>query len=319
MDKQRTNRIELEELIQGIKAAEHRMLARAISMIENGNRKAEDVLSRVFSHSGNAIRIGVTGPPGAGKSTLTSWLVKSFRKQNKKVGIVAVDPTSPFSGGAVLGDRIRMNELTMDRGVFIRSMATRGSLGGLSKASQEVADLMAATGMEYVFMETVGVGQGELDVTRAADTVIVVLVPESGDSIQTMKAGLMEIADIFVINKADREGAEKLKVELDTMLKLRSPDKKWEPLIRKTVASRGEGIDELLESMESHRRFLIEAGALEDKRLHRVMEKIRKLVKDDLEEAFWTPVRLQYLDEKIKKVLDHSLSPYKLVDELMRR
>ncbi len=310
--------VTVESIVRGIEQGDRRMLARAISFTEDEHPIAEEIARKIYQQVGHAYRIGITGPPGAGKSTLTSGIARELRKQNRTVGIVAVDPTSPFSGGAVLGDRIRMSELTTDPGVFIRSMATRGSLGGLAKTAQEVADLMDAAGMDYVIFETVGVGQGELDVARATDTTIVVLVPESGDSIQAMKAGLMEIADIFVINKADREGATKMKIELEMMLKLRSTHTRinWLPPILETVANRGIGVDKLVETVSRHRTFLLEQGELEQKRSLRLQEKVRQLIQSELSKNFWNPRRKELFQAKIKSVLEHRLSPYQLVEEL---
>lgn len=306
------------DFIDRIKSGNFRELARAISLVENESKKGEEILRSIYKYTGKAYRLGVTGPPGAGKSTLVSRLVKNIRSNNDKVGIIAVDPTSPFSGGAVLGDRIRMTDLTSDPGVFIRSMATRGSLGGLSKTAQDVADLMDAAGMEIVIFETVGVGQGELDVARTTDTTVVVLVPESGDGIQAMKAGLMEIADIFVVNKADRDGAEKMKIELEMMLHMMSSNQNWTPPIVKTVASKGEGLRELHTSIWKHKDFIINEGVLVNKRTERAIEKIRNLAKLNFEKNFWTEKRNEVLKTDLHEVLDHKLSPYQLIDKLFK-
>ncbi|MDO8550832.1 MAG: methylmalonyl Co-A mutase-associated GTPase MeaB, partial [Ignavibacteria bacterium] len=209
------------DLIKNLLNNEKRSVARSISIVESNNPVSSELLKNIYSSVGKAYRIGITGPPGAGKSTITNFLTKLYRSQNKKVGIIAVDPTSPFTGGALLGDRIRMSELVHDSGVFIRSMATRGSLGGLSKKAVDAADVLDAAGYDYIIFETVGVGQSELDIVQAADTTIVVLVPESGDTVQAMKAGLMEIADFFVLNKSDRPAAQQAVTALKTILLLR--------------------------------------------------------------------------------------------------
>jgi LAO/AO transport system kinase len=293
-----------------------RDLAKAISLVENENPDGEELLKTIFKYTGKAYRIGVTGPPGAGKSTLVSRMVKRYRLQGLKIGIIAVDPTSPYSGGALLGDRIRMTDLTNDPGVFIRSMATRGSLGGLSNKAQDVADLMDAAGMDLVIFETVGVGQGELDIAKTTDTTLVVLVPESGDSIQAMKAGLMEIADIFVVNKSDRDGAEKMKIELEMMLQLKSADSEWLPPIINTIAIKGEGISEVQGMIDKHKKVLREKGILKDKRTQRTLEKIKELVKLKLELDFWTNHRTKILEQKLTRVLTREISPYQLAEEL---
>ncbi len=240
---------------------DRRTVARSISIVERNNSSSNELLKKIYGKVGNAYRIGITGPPGAGKSTITNQLTKYFRAQNKKVGIIAVDPTSPFTGGALLGDRVRMTEIGQDPEVFIRSMATRGSLGGLSKKAIDAADVLDAAGYDFVLLETVGVGQSELDIAEAADTTIVVLVPESGDAVQAMKAGLMEIADFFVLNKSDRPGSEQAVTALRTILMMRSHDEKsWMPKIIKTIASENKGIEQIAAEITRHKDFLENSG-----------------------------------------------------------
>ncbi len=305
----------IQELVQGVKAGDVQAIARTISLIENEHPRSDEILNALYADTGRAYRIGITGPPGAGKSTLTAQITRHYRKQGKTVGIIAVDPTSPFTGGAVLGDRIRMSEFATDPGVFIRSMASRGSMGGLARRTQDAGDVLDAAGKDIIIYETVGVGQTELDIAEAADTTVVVLVPESGDAIQTMKAGLMEIADIFVVNKADREGAERIKIELDLMLQLRPTKRAWEPPILMTVAYKGEGIEALVEKMEAHLQFLSREAELERRRKQRLIKKVQELIQKRLTESFWTPERQQ----KFKALTENNLleySPYEVLEEL---
>ena len=233
-----------------------RALARAISIVENRRPESADLLKALFPHSGHASVIGLTGAPGAGKSTLVDQLAKHYRKQNQTVGIIAVDPTSPYTGGAILGDRIRMQDHYSDPGIFIRSMATRGSLGGLARTTADVATILDASGRDRILIETVGVGQDEVDIVRLADVTVVILVPGMGDDVQTIKAGIMEIADIFVINKSDREGAERVEREIRAMQSLDIRKDGWTPPIIKTVASEGTGTEELAEAISSYEAFL---------------------------------------------------------------
>ena len=249
-------------------------------MVEREDSAAEAILAELYASTGKARIIGITGSPGAGKSTLVAALAKHYRKQQRRIGIVAVDPTSPFSGGAILGDRIRMAELYTDRGVFIRSMATRGFMGGLAKATNDVVDLLDAAGFDIVLVETVGVGQDEVDVIRMVQTNVVVLVPGMGDDIQAIKAGLMEIGDIFAVNKADRPGTDKTVTEVTMMMSLVEEHGDWIPPIVKTVASRGEGIAELESALDKHAQYLAASGELERRNRERVRIRIETLLKE---------------------------------------
>jgi LAO/AO transport system kinase len=275
------------ELLDRMFEGERVALARAISRIENDANGAVEILNACFARSGRAFRIGITGPPGAGKSTLATRIALDYRRRGETVAIVAVDPTSPFSGGALLGDRVRMGELAGDPGIFIRSMATRGSMGGLAVHTAQACDVLDAAGFSRILIETVGVGQSELEVAQTADSTTVVLVPESGDTVQAMKAGLMEIGDLFVINKADRDGAERSAFAINSALELRTSASEWTIPVLLTVGSQGTGVAELVDRLEEHLDFLATHGGLDRRRVQRVQQRLEDLLRDRL----WTRLR----------------------------
>ena len=310
--------METTKLIEGVLAGQPRAVARSITAAENGSAAAVEVLAGIYPRTGRALVVGITGSPGAGKSTLVDRLAAHYRSEGHRVGIVAVDPSSPFSGGAILGDRIRMKDLATDPNVFIRSMATRGNLGGLARATGDAVAILDAAGYERIVVETVGVGQDEVDIIKIADVSVVVLVPGMGDDIQAIKAGIMEIGDVFAINKADREGVLRTEKELESLLTLGHRDDMWYPPIVKTVATGNTGIEELAAAIDSYRAFLdenVDRFAARRVRIaeQRVLETLRdRLVRDAL--ARLEPGRLEALAEAVAR---RERDPYSVVDEIV--
>ncbi|HYL54052.1 MAG TPA: methylmalonyl Co-A mutase-associated GTPase MeaB [Gemmatimonadales bacterium] len=344
----------LERILEGLGKREPAALARAITLVENQREGFERVLSHAHGllGRGGARRIGITGPPGAGKSTLTEALIQRFRAQELSVGVVAVDPTSPFTGGALLGDRIRMESVSLDPHVFIRSMATRGAHGGLATTTEEVADLLEAFGFQRMIVETVGVGQTELDIARTAETTVLVLVPESGDGIQTLKAGVMEIADLYVVNKSDRLGADKLRQEVEVMLGIRRgnafrhvaphhrsdartagqpdrtrlqsagpavrPSDSWEPPVLGTVASTGQGVDELAAALDRHHAYLEASGQLVERRRRRLAARTRAVLERGVQRWLVEATHAEeLLRQRLDEVADGRRSPYDVAAEIL--
>ena len=340
-----------DRLLDDFNAGKPAALARVVSIIENHREGFEQILASLHSRTGRARRIGLTGPPGAGKSSITALLVKRFRDAGLTVGVIAVDPTSPFTGGALLGDRVRMENVALDPGVFIRSMATRGSLGGLAAATREVADVLDAFGFDRLVIETVGVGQSELDVARTADTTLLILVPESGDSIQTLKAGVMEVADIFVVNKADRPGADRLRNDVELMLGLRkgvsfgntpahhgvdlkraNPARvareaakaenptEWTPPVLSAIAIKEEGIDEIIAALDRHFAYLEQSGTLRTRRRERMRERVMDVVEDKVRGRLWKNTgTMSWLELQLPAVEEGSATPFGVADQLLRQ
>ena len=339
-----------EMLLAGFHAGNAAALARAVSIVENQRPGIDEILGDLHPKLGRARRIGITGPPGAGKSTITALLTREFRNAGLSVGIVCVDPTSPFTGGALLGDRVRMESVALDPEVFIRSMATRGSLGGLAASTREVSDVLDGFGFDRVIIETVGVGQSELDVARTADSTVVVLVPESGDSIQTLKAGVMEIADIFVINKSDRPGADRLRNDVELMLGLRkgtsysnmpahhgvdlkrmmnparaaredarAPETgKWTPPVLRAVAAKGEGISDIASALEKHFAYLEESGELRNRRRQRIVERVVEVAERRMRRRLWDDAAtMKWLDARVEQLESGAITPYTVADQLL--
>jgi len=314
------NPAENRDLLERFSAGDRRTLSRLISIVENAEAGAGPILKEIYPRTGRAFRLGVTGPPGAGKSTLIDALVKKVRSRDQRVGVVAVDPSSPFTGGALLGDRVRLTGTEPDPGFFFRSMATRGSLGGLAATASEVSDLFDAYGMDFVILETVGVGQIELDIVAVSECTIVVLAPESGDGVQAMKAGLMEIGDVFVLNKSDREGADRAAKDVQSALSLRPGSAStWRPPVVRTVAKEGRGIDELLEAIGSFREHQAHSGEGLERRRRVMREKIREATERILRQRLWRDTGARELEEAASAALEKHGNPYELAADLARR
>jgi LAO/AO transport system kinase len=310
---------DLQPWIERLRSGDPRALARAISTVENRGPESADLLKALFPHSGKARILGMTGAPGAGKSTLVDQLAKLYRREGKTLGIIAVDPTSPYTGGAILGDRIRMQDHHADPGIYIRSMATRGSLGGLARTTADVATVLDASGRDLILIETVGVGQDEVDIVRLADITVVILVPGMGDDVQTIKAGIMEIADIFVINKSDREGAERVEREVRAMQSLAMRTDHWSPPIVKTVASEGKGIEELAAAIASYEAYLKKENLVLKRNIQNWRERLVEMLRDAMLERARAQLGDGRAEQYAAEVAQHKRDPYTLVEEIVRK
>jgi LAO/AO transport system kinase len=308
----------VERIAQGVLSGDRRSIARAITIIENNKAEAQKLIVSIYPHTGKAHVIGLTGPGGSGKSTLIEKIVQEYRRKGKTVGVIAVDPTSPFTGGAFLGDRIRMQELSTDEGVFIRSMATRNFPGGIAKATKDAVKVLDASGKDIIIVETVGAGQSEVEIIKVAQTTVVIHAPGLGDEIQAIKAGLMEIADIFVVNKADRENADKAVTDIQAILQLNNKEVAWRPPILKTTALTGEGVSQLVEKIEEHKRFLEKElgrkrslGKAEAELVEAIKEKVTSSIIDELR-------REGKLEGLLQKIIERELDPASAAEKLLR-
>jgi LAO/AO transport system kinase len=310
-----------EEIVQGVLKGDRRSIAKAITIIENSMPEAQELIAQIFPHTGKAHVIGLTGAGGAGKSTLIEKIVREYRRKGKTVGVIAIDPTSPFTGGAFLGDRIRMQELSTDEGVYIRSMATRNYAGGISKATKDAAKILDAAGKDVVIVETAGAGQSEVEIVKVAQTIVVMHAPGLGDEIQAIKAGIMEIADIFVVNKADRENANMTTIDIQAMLQMSNKKGGWKPPVLKTVALTGEGVPELIEKLEEHRCFLEGDTECRENLLKTKAEaELQEAIKERISRALIDQLKREgKLDGLLREIVEKKIDPASAAEKLVKK
>ncbi len=309
----------MQELIKDIKKGKEKAIARAITLVENNSKEGFALLKKLYVEARISYLLGLTGPPGSGKSTLTEAIAKNLLQKNLKIGIIAIDPTSQFSGGALLGDRIRMNDIALEKNVFIRSMATRGSLGGLNSSIYDTVLILSAAGFDYIIIETVGVGQNEIDIVNLADTVMVVTTPESGDEIQTFKAGIMETGDIFIVNKADRPGVNRMELMLKQMIELIDiKESTWNPPVIKTSAKKNEGIEELVTNINKHYDYLVKDEIITNRRKEVLKKQLINLLERKLRENYIEPlISSEKFVDRLNAINNGEIDPYSVVEGFM--